>query len=484
MKISGYLFTISLSICLLSFVGKDHGPAKPNIVLILADDLGYGDLSCYRQHILQTPHIDQLAAEGIRFTQFYAGATVCAPSRASLLTGKHTGHTSVRGNSPAGQMVGRQEATLASVLKQQGYMCGIIGKWGVGNGLPLDDPKKTGFDHHLGYINMWHAHNFYPEFLIENGQYYPLEGNKTSSSFAYPTNMPEGAGVAQEKSIHAHNVFEREALNFINAHHRRPFFLFLSLNMPHANNEAGKFTGDGMEVPTKKIDGISQPDYGKFAGEGWPVPEKGFAKMIDMIDQTVGRIQEHLKSLDLLENTLIIFTSDNGPHQEGGHQMAFFDSNGPLRGMKRDLYEGGVRVPFIASWPGHIKSGTTSHHMSAFWDILPTFCDLSGGILPPDLDGISFLPTLFDQKNQQVHRFLYWEFYEKGGRSAVRQGNWKLVSLNIRDTSNAVVHELYDLSSDLAESDNVADQHPEVVSHLLKAAQSAHIKHPLISLYE
>ena len=436
----------------------------PNIIYILADDLGYGDLGCYGQEVLKTPHIDQLAADGIIFSRHYAGSTVCAPSRASLLTAKHTGHTSVRGNY-AGQLLLHEETTIAEALKPQGYVSGIFGKWGIGHPPPANDPLMNGFDEAYGYINMWHAHNFYPEFLYGNGQKVLLEGNVLDSSFSYRNDMPEGTGVAKTKHTYAPHDIEKKVLGFIEAHQAAPFFLYYALNIPHANNEAGTFTGDGMEVP----------DYGEFDQEDWPSQEKGFARMIQIIDESVGKIRKKLKDLGLDEHTIILFSSDNGPHQEGGHQMEFFDSNGSLRGMKRDLYEGGLRVPLIACWPDQIKAGSTSDHLSSFWDILPTFCDIGGADKPEGLDGISFYPSLLgNTENQAIHPYLYWEFYEQGGKQALIKDHWKLVKLNVRDTMKEKSIELYDLQKDPSESTSIAEDHPDIIIALEQLMQEAH----------
>lgn len=452
---------------------------SPNIIYILVDDMGYGDLSCYGQKIIQTPNIDQLATEGMRFTQHYSGSTVCGPSRASLLTGKHTGHASVRGNQPAGQLLAPEEITIAEALKGAGYATGLVGKWGVGHPPPPDDPKRNGFDHAYGYINMWHAHNFYPEFLYLNGEKKPLTGNVTDRSLDYsknhPNGMPEGTGVAKEKVTYTLDEFNTDALSFIETNKDTSFFLYLALNAPHANNEAGYYLGDGMEVPS----------YGQYEDKDWPQQEKGFAAMMDIIDEIVGNVMKKLKSSGIDENTLVIFTSDNGPHQEGGHKADFFDSNGPLRGKKRDLYEGGVRMPMLARWPGKIAAGSHSDHISAFWDVLPTFCELAATAIPPGIDGKSFLPTLLGQKEQQEkHDYLYWEFYEAGGKQAIRQGDWKLVKLNLRDADKAVETELYLLSEDLGETRNIAGEHPEKVKELEALLQEAHTPFPGISLFK
>lgn len=473
-----------LSICSLLLVACQHAPdverqidqdtTPPNIIYILVDDLGYGDLSCYGQKILKTPNIDRLASEGMLFTQHYSGSTVCGPSRASLLTGKHTGHTSVRGNQPPGQLLSPEEVTIPEALKSAGYTTGIIGKWGVGHPPPPDDPAQNGFDHAYGYINMWHAHNFYPEFLYLNGKKKLLEGNRTNWELDYPKTMPEGAGVAKEKAIYTLDEFSTDALSFIEKHRDTTFFLYLALNAPHANNEAGRYLGDGMEVPS----------YGQYADKDWPNPEKGFAAMIDIIDGMVGKVMAKLKESGIAENTLVIFTSDNGPHQEGGHKADYFDSNGPLRGKKRDLYEGGIRMPMIACWPARITAGSRTDHVSAFWDILPTFCDIAETTIPEGIDGISFLPTLLGEEGQDQHDYLYWEFYEAGGKQAIRKGDWKLVKLNLKDPERVIETELYQLSSDVSEIRNVAGKHLDKIEELEALLKQAHVPFEGISLYE
>ncbi len=455
---------------------KEEKTEKPaNIVLILADDLGYGDLSCYGQEVLSTPNLDQMAAEGIIFTNHYTGSTVCAPSRASLLTGKHPGHASVRVNLPP-QLLNDEDITIAEKMKEAGYVTGAIGKWGVGHPPPPDDPKRNGFDYFYGYINMWHAHNFYPEFLYKNGEKIQLPGNElyTVDGKNPWADAPEGTGVAEVKVTYVHDLFDNEALEFIENNKDTTFFLYMAYNVPHANNEAGRFLNDGMEVE----------NYGQFEGKEWPDPEKGFAKMIENLDNSVGMISDKLKELGLEDNTLVIFVSDNGPHQEGNHNADFFDSNGILRGKKRDLYEGGIRTPFIAKWPGKIEENTRSDHISAFWDMLPTFCEVAGVEAPTATDGISFLPVLLGNEDQQEeHAHLYFEFYEQGGKQAVRKGKWKAVRLNVR-SGNPDPVELYDLSVDPSEENNIADQHPEMVEEILKIMEEEHEPLPFISLFE
>jgi len=420
---------------------------KPNIIFILADDLGYGDLGCYGQKRIKTPNLDKMAAEGMRFTQHYAGSTVCAPSRCSLMTGKHTGHCTVRGNVDV--LMKPDEITVAKILKKSGYTTGCIGKWGIGHPPGPDDPHKNGFDHFFGYLSMWHAHNYYPDFLWKNGEKVTLQNIVQHPEKHYKKDQESLVGLARKKVDYSHDLFTRDALDFIEKKDR-PFFLFLSYTIPHANNEAGNYGSHGMEVP----------DCGQYQDEDWPEPEKCKAAMISRMDSDIGRILKKLKELGTDENTLVVFTSDNGPHKEGGITPDFLDSNGPLRGIKRDLYEGGIRVPMIARWPGKIKTGSVSEHISAFWDILPTFAELAGVQPPKDIDGISMLPAILG-KPVTRHKYLYWEFHEGSSKQAIRMENWKAVRLA---PSKSI--ELYDLSSDIGEENNIARKHPEIVAEV------------------
>jgi arylsulfatase A-like enzyme len=445
---------------------------RPNIIYILADDLGYGDLGCYGQQTLATPHIDRLAAQGMRFTQHYAGNTVCAPSRSALLEGKHTGRTGVRGNLPY-HLLDPQAATLGKALKSAGYDTAVIGKWGVGHPPPLDDPQRHGFDHFYGYINMWHAHNFYPEFLYRNGEKHILTGNVLDPRITFPR-QPEGSGVAMEKVVFAPYELEREALDYIGRPRDKPFLLFFSMIQPHNNGEYGRIYGDGgYEVPT----------YGEYINRPWPRAEKGFAASMRMIDDTVGNLLRRLAEAGLEDNTIVIFGSDNGSCDGSGHDHRFFQSSGPLRGYKRDLYEGGIRVPFIVRWPGKVRPGSTSDHINAMWDLFPTFAEIAGAPVPADLDGISMLPTWLGQPGQKQHDYLYWEYHEQGGKQAVRQGKWKAVHLNLTDPNKEKVFELFDLETDLAEQTNVADRFPEVAAHLRSLMTRAHHPHHLLKLF-
>ncbi|MFH1716948.1 MAG: arylsulfatase [Planctomycetota bacterium] len=427
------------------FLGSSRN--KPNIIFILADDLGYGDLGCYGQVEIKTPNIDRLAAEGMRFTDHYAGSTVCAPSRCSLMTGLHTGHTYVRGNreiQPMGQLpLQADTATVPKLLKEAGYTTALTGKWGMGGPGSTGIPNKQGFDYFFGYLCQRHAHNYYPEFLFRNEQRISLVGNTVAEP------RDDGAGVAVERGHYSHDLIAQEALQFINKNKDRPFFLYMAVTLPHANNEAGN---KGMEVP----------DYGIYRTRSWPEPQKGHAAMISRLDRDLGRIVETLKKAGIDDKTLIFFTSDNGPHREGGADPEFFDSNGPLRGYKRDLYEGGIRVPLIARWPGKIKPGTVSGHVCAFWDFMPTFAKLVGAKHLPPTDGISILPTLLGRGGKQKkHKFLYWEFHEKGSKQAVRMGNWKAVRFGADGKL-----ELYNLEDDIGEKRNVAGRNPEIVADI------------------
>jgi len=431
---------------------------KPNIIFILADDLGYGDLGCYGQEEIATPNLDLMAADGMRFTDHYAGSTVCAPSRCSLMTGLHTGHCYVRGNreaKPMGQTpLPDETVTVAELLKEAGYTTALIGKWGLGGPGSTGIPNKQGFDYFYGYLCQRHAHNYYPEFLFRNEETVPLEGNKVANP------RPDGAGVAIERAQYSHDLVTEEAISFVEQNKDRSFFLYLAYTIPHANNEA---KNKGMEVPS----------LGQYADKDWPEPQKGHAAMITRMDRDIGRLFAKLAELGLDEDTLVVFSSDNGPHREGGNDPDFNDSNGPLRGIKRDLYEGGIRVPMIARWPGKIKAGSVTNHVSAFWDFLPTCCELSGVETPIGLDGISMVPTLLGQKKKQKkHEFLYWEFHEKVKKQAVRMGEWKGVRLNMAENPGGAI-ELYNLKVDIAEKHNVADQHPQIVAQIANYMKTA-----------
>ena len=408
----------------------------PNIIFILADDLGYGDLGCYGQKRIKTPNIDRLAEEGMRFTQCYAGSTVCAPSRCCLMTGLHTGHGRIRGN--ARVPLEPADVTVAEVLKSAGYSTAIFGKWGLGNEGTTGIPNKHGFDEWLGYLDQTHAHNYYPEFLWRNERQWQVPGNANGQKGAY-----------------AHDWFTRAATNFLRINQRRPFFLYLAYTIPHANNE---LKDKGMEVP-------SDAPYSK---EDWPQQEKNKAAMITRLDTDVGKIVDKLKEMKIDQDTILFFSSDNGPHKEGGVDPKFFQSSGPLRGIKRDLYEGGIRVPMIVRWPGRVKAGSTNDQVWAFWDFLPTAAELAGVKPVKGIDGISMVPTLMSLPQTNQHEFLYWEFHERGFQQAARMGDWKAVKLG---TNKPV--ELYNLKTDPGEKDNIASQHPDIAAKFIEYLKTA-----------
>ena len=448
----------TLTVLLAGFgLAAQQAERRPNILLIVADDLGYGDLGVYGQKVIQTPVLDTLAAEGMRFTDHYAGSTVCAPSRSVLFTGLHTGHTPVRGNRRAEPMsqhpLPAESVTLTEVLKQAGYVTAAIGKWGLGATGNSGEPGRQGVDVFFGFQSQTHAHNYYPEFLFSNNDRVPLRNV-----------LPEpkadtGTGYATTRVQYAPDLMRDQALAFLDRQRNTPFFLAYTTTLPHANNEAKP---DGMEVP----------DYGIYANRNWPAPQKGHAAMVTRLDRDVGTLLAKIESLGLARDTLVLFTSDNGPHREGGHNPDFNDSNGPLRGIKRDLYEGGIRVPLIARWPGRIAAGSVSRQPVAFWDYLPTFAELAGATPPPGLDGISFLPTLLGRAAaQRAHEFLYWEFHEgQATAQAVRMSHWKAVRL-----APGRPLELYDLATDLGETKNVAAAQPDVVQRIEAYLRTARI---------
>ena len=443
---------------LTQIAGLSAFAVKPNIIYILADDLGYGDLSCYGQKHFQTPNVDRMAKEGMRFTQHYAGCTVSAPSRSSLMTGLTTGHTPVRGNkemTDEGQWpLPANTITLPKLLKEAGYTTGAFGKWGLGYPGSEGDPNNQGFDEFYGFNCQRMAHNYYPDHLWDNQKRAVLEGNSGAKSEQY---APE--------------LIHQRALQFIEKNKDKPFFLYYPTTIPHAELMVPKQYLErfkGKFLPEKAFQGTDFGDKNFRKGPYGSQPETHatFAAMVTLLDEKVGEIFVKLKALGLDKNTIVLFSSDNGPHLEGGGDPDYFDSNGPLRGYKRDLYEGGIREPMIVWWPGKIKSESTTDQISAFWDVLPTLSDLAGAKTPENLDGISFLPTLLGQKGQKDHASLYWEFHELNGRQAIRKGNWKLVRYNVLIPEKRTT-ELYDLKKDLGETINVADKHPEIVKELL-----------------
>ena len=445
-----HTFALLWSFSLLAVAHADEPrPGPPNIVFILADDLGYGDLGCYGQKQIQTPNIDKLAKEGLRFTQCYAGSTVCAPSRCCLMTGYHTGHARIRGN--ANVPLRPEDLTVAEVLKKAGYTTGLSGKWGLGEAESTGVPTRKGFDSFFGYLNQHHAHNYWPDFLWRGEKKVEISGNVVKNN------------VASTKAVYSPDLIGKDALEFIEKNKAKSFFLYYAPTLPHANNEAKQ---EGMEIPSDK----------PYSDKPWPQPQKNHAAMITRLDADVGKLMQKLKDLKLDENTIVFFSSDNGPHKEGGADPKFFNSAGPLRGFKRSMTDGGIRVPMIVRWPGRIKPGE-SDQVWAFWDFLPTAAELGSGKSPEGIDGISVVPTLLGKGEQKKHEFLYWEFHEGGSKQAVRHGNWKGIRLKLNGPL-----ELYDVTRDIGEEKNVAEQHPGVVRKIedyLKTARTESETWPL-----
>jgi len=406
----------------------------PNIVFILADDLGYGDLGCYGQHNIKTPSLDLLARGGMRFTQCYAGSTVCAPSRCCLMTGLHTGHAFVRGNARVPLRLG--ENSVARMLQMRGYRTALIGKWGLGEPGTTGIPNRQGFDFFYGYLNQAVAHNSFPDSLWRNETAEPIPANADGRRGAY-----------------SNDLFTREAVRFVEANKADPFFLYLAYTAPHANS-----TARTMEAPRV------EPEY---RDKPWPEAEKLFASTITRMDRDIGDLIKRIDALGLRGDTVVFFASDNGPHREGGHDPAFFFSAGPLRGIKRDLYEGGIRVPAIVRWPGKVRAGTVCDVPWAFWDFLPTVADIAQAKAPGNLDGVSVLPVLLG-RTPAVRPPMYWEFHEGGFSQAARMGDWKAVKRSPRSPV-----ELYALNNDAAETADIASRHPEVVRRMERFLRDA-----------
>ena len=442
---------IALSLAALSADPQPAPPRPPNIILIQADDLGFGDLSAYGQAHFRTPSLDRLAAGGIRFTQYYAGSTVCAPSRAALMTGLHTGHAWIRGN---GEIPLRDEdVTIAMALTDAGYRTAVIGKWGLGRPGTSGQPDRKGFEYSFGFLDHRHAHRQYTDHLFRNAEPVPTDLEKD----------------------YVNDLFTREAAAFVERSDPRPFFLYLNYTVPHAELRVPEdaiepLRGRFAETPfvNAAADGRASGGDGRSLGyRSQPAPKAAFAAMIVRMDRDVGTIAARLRSLGIERNTLLMFVSDNGPHQEGGAAPAFFKSSGGLRGIKRDLYEGGIRVPMIASWPGTIPAGRVSAHPWTHWDMFPTLAELASAKVPAGLDGMSMARALRGQR-QPEHDFLYWEFHERGFQQAVRMGSWKAVRPGL-----GLPLELYDLQKDPAEAANVAAAHPDIVKKIEAYLQTA-----------
>lgn len=465
--------TIRITLCCIALTfaltASSAKTKAPNIIYILADDMGYGDLSCYGQKDFTTPNLDKLAKNGMKFTEHYSGSTVCAPSRSTLMTGLHTGHTAIRGNKELKGREGQtpmpsEYLTIAEVLKSAGYTTGAFGKWGLGYIGSEGDPNNQGFDVFYGYNCQRMAHRYYPTHLWDNQKKDILEGNDWTNTKTY-----------------APDKIQDRTLQFIEDNKDNPFFAYIPLVQPHAEMIAP----DSLVNKFKGLFGEEKPYIGKPGGDYGPnleyaqycsqaLPKATFVAMIYSIDKVVGEIVAKLKELGIEDNTLIMFASDNGPHDAGGQNPKFFNSAAGMRGFKRDLYEGGIKTAFIAQWPNKIKPGTQSEHISAFWDILPTCAEIAGVKIKNEIDGISFLPTLLGKKKQKTHDHLYWEFAAKGGRQAVRLGNWKGVWYDRAKGGKDL--ELYNLSTDWAEEHNLAAQNPKIVAQIKAIIAEEHIE--------
>jgi len=468
-----------IAACLIALgvlVFQDTGTAQRprNIVVILADDLGYGEVGVYGQRRIHTPRLDRMAAEGMRFTQFYAGSTVCAPSRGALLTGLHTGHAYVRDNYELGGFLDSEERgqlalpadqpTVATALKSRGYATAAVGKWGLGGPGSTGVPSKHGFDFFFGYLDQKQAHNYYPTHLWRNDERFPLHNAYFSPHQKLEGNPDDPASYAKYRGVdYAIDAMTRQAVDWLRTKRAQPFFLYFAPTLPHLS----------LQVPDaalKEYEGAfpETPYTGDKQYLPQRTPRAAYAAMITYLDAQVGRILDTLKEIGVDENTLVIFTSDNGATFDiGGAPTQFFQSNGTLRGHKTNLYEGGIRVPLIARWPGHVRAGTISDHVGANWDFWATFADFAGAKPPRDSDGISILPTLLGHidGSQREHESLYWEFHANGGSQAVRMGRWKAIRNEATRRPDARL-ELYDLEADPGETKDVAGAHPGIVQEI------------------
>jgi len=465
------LLSLFMLTILLGCQQKEKKDTLPNIVYFIADDLGYGDLSCLGQEKFSTPNIDRLARDGMLFTQHYSGSTVCAPSRSALMTGQHTGHTPIRGNKsvkPEGQWpIADETFTLAELLQQKGYVTGGFGKWGLGGPRTEGDPVFQGFDVFFGYNCQGKAHNYYPRHLWDNLDKVVLQKNEGS-----------------QEGIYGPNLIHEKALEFLETNKENPFFLFYPNVIPHAELFAPEKYMEmfrGKFLPEKEYQGYDEgPKFRDGPYGSQPESHAAFAAMVTLLDNQVGEVIDKIAELGLSENTLVIFTSDNGPHLEGGADPDYFNSNGIYTGYKRDLYEGGIRVPTIAWWPGKIAPNSQTDHLSAFWDVFPTLAELTGQEIQNNVDGISFLPTLLGKEGQQEHEYLYWEFHERNGRQAIRKGDWKLVRYDVFSPENTTT-ELYNIAQDPAETRNVVEENQLITEELLHLMEGARIESPVFT---
>ena len=487
-----FLFLL-LGVVAVSFVRTDvsgqtanRATDRPNIIYIYADDMGYAELSCYGQQKIRTPHLDQIAREGIRFTQHYTSTPVCAPARCMLLTGQHGGHSYIRGNyelggSPdsleGGQMPLYPGAyTVGRMLQQAGYKTGCIGKWGLGMANTTGDPNRQGFDYFYGYLDQKQAHNQYPTHLWENGKPDRLNNPviNVQRRLTPETATPE-AFAAFRGNDYAIDKMAQKAQAFVRQHRNGPFFLYLPFTAPHVSLQAPEAAVREYIGAFDDNENAERPYLGQKGFASTPYPRATYAAMITHMDKQIGALMALLKELKLDDNTLVMFSSDNGAGFNGGAETTYFRSVGNLRGQKLDVYEGGIREPMLARWPGRIPAGSLTNHASVQFDLLATLADLTGVKLPVKTDGISFLPTLLGQPaRQRQHPFLYWEFPEKGGQLAVRIGDWKAVKTNVR-TNRKGPWELYDLSKDISETTDVADQHPDLIQRADAVVEREHV---------
>ncbi len=463
----------------------EHRP--PNIIYIIADDLGYGDIGAFGGKHIQTPNIDRMAAEGMKFTDHYSGSTVCAPARSVLMTGLHTGHTPIRGNReilPIGQHpLPEGTVTLPGLLREAGYSTGAFGKWGLGGPDSAGLPTQQGFDIFFGFLDQRRAHFYYPEFLFldEKGKDLRrvyLEGNEVIDD---PERRP-GSGRPVTARQYAPDVKHQQALAFIEANSDNPFFLYYPSQIPHAS----------LELPAEHLDPYLDEDGESSFEEEFipqnhyvdqPLPKAYYAAMVSYLDRQVGEIMAKLEELEIDDNTLIFFTSDNGSYSEGGYHYTMLESNKPFRGGKRDLYEGGIRVPAIAWWPGVVEAGQSSNHISGFQDMMPTLAELAGLEAPEEIDGISMVPILTSEGNQRQHEYLYWEFHEQGGKQAVRKGDWKAVRLDVRADRYSPI-ELYNLAEDPGEENDISADHPEIIEEMEQIFKEAHTPSKVFKLFD
>ncbi|RLB60765.1 MAG: N-acetylgalactosamine 6-sulfate sulfatase [Deltaproteobacteria bacterium] len=435
LAMTGILFSTTLG---------QSGEKKPNIIFIMVDDLGYADLGCYGQEQILTPNIDQLAKEGTRYTQVYAGATVCAPSRSCLMTGTHGGNTRVRDNLPHGVFLQPDDVTVAEVLKKAGYKTAGIGKWSLGNPGSWGIPIYQGFDEYFGQLNQDQAHFYYPDYLWDNDKVKLLVGNRGG-----------------EKGEYTHDLFTERALDVIDRNKQNNFFLYLSYTIPH-------YSDYDMDSPLSQVVPSDEP----YTDKDWPQVEKNYAAMVTRMDNDVGSIMKLLKDLSIDDNTIVFFTSDNGPCDCCAHQIEFFDSNGELRGVKRDMYEGGIRIPMIVRWPDQVPAGRVSETMWAFWDFLPTVEDIAGLPISKNVNGISYLNELLGKPQTEEHEYFYWDYghVRDTYMQAVRFGKWKGINMGVN-----APFELYDLSTDIGETNNVAEANPDMVAQIKAKMEEAYV---------